>query len=292
MFKGKFYDLNEDLRPYFGTLISSRIAYAEGASANDVLYPGPAEMHFVKGRVIRAAIEANKKQDTWPFVVTGPTSRGIYFSVYESEVWSLTLRPLGWAKYIGIPATQLTDQLFNGCGMEPFNRFSPILEMTASQYSSHDRIAEWISDFLREQADEPPAQADQILACQQALHDPDTSTVAQLADKVGIPTRSLERLCARHFGFPPKFLLRRQRFLRSISQFMLESRKNWSEALDGQYFDQAQFVREFRKFMHLTPREFASMPHPVLDVVLKQRMTDLGATKYANSHPRRALEEN
>lgn len=289
--RGTFYQFKEDLRPYFGTLIFSQVVCDESAPAQDILYPGPAELHFVKGHVIKASIEANKQKDTWPFVVTGPTSRGIHFTAYESEVWGFSLHPLGWAKFVDIPATQMTDQFFNGSCVRPFDRFSPILEIVESHYSSRDQVAEWIADFLSEQVDGPPLNAEPILACQQALHDPDTSTVAQLVEKVGISARSLERLCARHFGFPPKFLLRRQRFLRSISQFMLESRKNWSEALDGQYFDQAQFVREFRKFMHLTPREFADMPHPVLDVVLKQRMTDLGATKYVNSKQQRALEE-
>ena len=89
--------------------------------------------------------------------------------------------------------------------------------------------------------------------------------------------RSLERLCGRYFGFPPKLLLRRQRFLRSLAQFMLHSAGSWSKALDWQYYDQAQFVRDFRSFMGTTPSEYADTPHPILEKIMAQRMADQGA---------------
>ena len=48
-------------------------------------------------------------------------------------------------------------------------------------------------------------------------------------------------------------------------------------AFDGQYYDQAQFVKEFRDFMGMTPSEYAEMPHPVLERIMGQRMADQGA---------------
>ena len=119
---------------------------------------------------------------------------------------------------------------------------------------------------------------EQILACQEALRDPDMANVTELGARLGIGDRSLERLCGRYFGFPPKLLLRRQRFLRSLAQFMLDPhRRNWSEVLDGQYYDQAQFVRDFRSFMGMTPSEYADTPHPILEKIMAQRMADQGA---------------
>ena len=94
---------------------------------------------------------------------------------------------------------------------------------------------------------------------------------------VEIGERSLERLCGRYFGFPPKLLLRRQRFLRSLAQFMIDPGHTWSEAIDGQYYDQAQFVRDFRSFMGMTPSEYADAPHPILEKIMAQRMADQGA---------------
>jgi AraC-like DNA-binding protein len=111
------------------------------------------------------------------------------------------------------------------------------------------------------------------------LRDPEIADVAMLVESLGMGRRTLERLCSRYFGFPPKMLLRRQRFLRSLARFMLESRDNWSRALDVQYFDHAHFVRDFRSFMGMTPTEYAATPHPVIDRIMAQRMADQGATQ-------------
>ena len=47
--------------------------------------------------------------------------------------------------------------------------------------------------------------------------------------------------------------------------------------LDDRYYDQAQFVRDFRSFMGMTPSEYAEMPHPILNRIMAQRMADQGA---------------
>lgn len=72
-------------------------------------------------------------------------------------------------------------------------------------------------------------------------------------------------------------MLRRQRFVRSLAQFMLDPSLSWIDALDGQYHDQAQFVRGFRNFMGLSPSEYAKMPHPIVQPIMRQRMADQGA---------------
>jgi AraC-like DNA-binding protein len=58
---------------------------------------------------------------------------------------------------------------------------------------------------------------------------------------------------------------------------MLQPVGSWSAALDWQYYDQAQFVRDFRSFMGMTPSEYADAPHPILEKVMAQRMADQGA---------------
>ena len=63
---------------------------------------------------------------------------------------------------------------------------------------------------------------EKVVACQHALRDPEIADVEALSEAVGTGRRTLERLCGRYFGFPPKLLLRRQRFLRSLARFTLE----------------------------------------------------------------------
>src|SRR5690606_5752771 len=149
----------------------------------------------------------------------------------------------------------LSDRTVDGSTHEAFALFAPILPIVHGNDGDGDRIATGINDYLMQFAARPTAQEAQVLACQAALRDPDIASVAQLGERLGVGERSLERLCGRYFGFPPKLLLRRQRFLRSLAQFMFANRRTWSEAIDGQYYDQAQFVRDFRSFMGTTRSE-------------------------------------
>jgi len=97
--------------------------------------------------------------------------------------------------------------------------------------------------------------------------------------------RTLERLCRRHFGFPPKLLLRRQRLMRTVSAYMVDPNRNWSKVIDGRYHDQAHFVREFQQFFQMTPSEYASMDHPVLAAFMAERKRILGSPAQTLDRP-------
>ena len=113
-------------------------------------------------------------------------------------------------------------------------------------------------------AQRPALNEERIGAAHTALIDPAVNSVGQLTERLGISTRSLERIAAAVFGFSPKLLLQRQRFLRSLAQFMLDPSLAWLETLDWQYYDQAHFIRDFRRFMGTTPSAYAREPHPIM----------------------------
>ena len=273
----RFYRLSEALQPYFTALYATTIECAPGALVTDCLHPEWAALRFTEGEPPIACVGVGEMAPQWPFVANGPTSKGIQFGVTRSRVWGLGLQPAGWSKFIGQPANGLSDRTVDGSSHEAFALFAPILEIVNSASGDADRIAAGINDFLMRHAARPVPHEAQIMACQAALRDPDVANVAELGERLNIGDRSLERLCGRYFGFPPKLLLRRQRFLRSLAKFMLDPRRTWSKALDGQYYDQAQFVRDFRSFMGMTPSDYAEAPHPILEKIMAQRMADQGA---------------
>ena len=109
--------------------------------------------------------------------------------------------------------------------------------------------------------------------------------MADLADRLGISARSLERLSLRAFGFSPKLLLRRQRFLRSLAQFMLDPSLKWISTLDWHYVDQAHFVRDFQRFMTMRPSQYAAQDHPVLRSAARARAVATGVAVQALHQP-------
>ena len=273
----RYYRLSEALQPYFTALYATTIECAPGTLVTDCLHPEWAALRFTEGTPPIACIGLGEMVPQWPFVANGPTSKAIQFGVTRSRIWGLGLQPAGWSKFVGQPANGLSDRTVDGSAHGAFALFAPILENVHAAAGDADLIADNINDFLMQHAGRPVPQEAEILACQAALRDPDMANVAELADRLGIGERSLERLCGRYFGFPPKLLLRRQRFLRSLAQFMIDPGHTWSKAIDGQYYDQAQFVRDFRSFMGMTPSDYADAPHPILEKIMAQRMADQGA---------------
>ena len=80
-------------------------------------------------------------------------------------------------------------------------------------------------------------------------------------------------------------LLRRQRFLRSLAQFMLDPSLTWIKTLDWHYVDQAHFVRDFKRFMTMSPSTYAALDHPVLRSAARARAVAAGAAVQALHQP-------
>jgi len=115
-----------------------------------------------------------------------------------------------------------------------------------------------------------------IESIHQAVANPKISNVGELAEMTGLSKQRLERLSRRIFGFPPKLLLRRQRFLRTLANIMEHPELKWSDAMDGQYFDQAHFNREFHQFMGMSPRQYLAMPRTTSIASSRSRAEHVG----------------
>ena len=273
----RYYRLSEPLEPYFTALYAFEFDSPPGEMIEDHLHPEWTAMRFTVGPVPLACIGPGELRPQWPFVASGPTGKSLRFGITTGKIWGLGLQAAGWARFATGEACDLSDCTVDGSTHPSFALFRPIRAIVEDPALEADAIADRINSYLMQHAGPPSRQEGVIFACQDALRDPDVANVAELGERLGLNARALERLCARYFGFPPKLLLRRQRFLRSLASFMLDGQRVWSIALDGQYYDQAQFVKDFRSFMGMTPSEYAAMPHPIIDRIMAQRMADQGA---------------
>jgi AraC-like DNA-binding protein len=268
-----------DLARYFTTFYVTEVAVAGGGSINDFLHPEWGNLRFLSG---------GNALGEGPFLATGPSSRSVRFSMSTARLWGIGLLPLGWAKFVPTPAVSLANTVVDGNSHPAMASFTPLAaSLFGAAPDQCGEMARIIAHF-RARLDEPLAEEARILGIHAALIDPDVATVAELVARSGASMRTVQRVCDRAFGFSPKLLLRRQRFMRSLSQFMLDPSLKWIGAMDSHYHDQAQFVRDFHQFMGMTPRRYADMPHPVLDVFVRERMRFAGSAVQALDGPRGA----
>lgn len=274
------------LSPYVTTYYCTHVTCSTSEPiVEDWLHPEWANLRFVEEGRSHCSIAGAPLEAVPSFAVTGPTSCAPRFRTQSGRSWGIGLLPLGWAALFNAPASDYADRVLDGMADPVFCALHPLAKALSSSKGDFAEELEIIESHmeslpLRETHDMPA-----IRRVNSALVDPKIATVTGLADEVAMNVRSLERLSKRAFGFSPKLLLRRQRFLRSLSQFMLDPSLKWLNTLDQQYHDQAHFVRDFKCFMGMSPSAYAKLDKPILMAAARARMAIAGQAVQALHDP-------
>lgn len=273
----RFFLPPEDLRPFITTIYLLEIgADAQRNPVEDYLHPEWANLRLIPDRTIAASIGSGKLEQISRIVMTGPTSHATHFVARPGRSWGIGILPLGWTRLTQAPASEFADRHVDVLVEPSLTRLRPLETLLDDSGEEPPRHRDRLVEVLRTALAPAHPRDDDIVRLQLALVDPAIHTVAELAEVGGMSLRSAERMCLQVFGFPPQLLLRRQRFLRSLAQFMLDPSLKWIETLDSHYHDQAHFVRDFKRFMGMGPSEYARLPHPVLGAAAHARKAIAG----------------
>ncbi|MFU7527288.1 helix-turn-helix domain-containing protein [Qipengyuania sp. ASV99] len=258
----------------------------------DYLQPEWGNLRFFAGSCPSAEIGVSRVSGA-RFTATGPSALPCRFELGNARMWGIGLLPLGWARLIAADASALANTICDGAAHPAFAKFnglSPVLcdpEVPIEEQLA--AIAATMEHLMQPNRDEP-----KIQRIHTALVSGQHIAVAELADACNMSIRTLERMCHRYFGFTPKLLMRRQRFMRSLTSYMLHSGQKggarWTEAMDGDYHDQAQFTREFTQFMTMTPSKYAGLDHPILASFMEARARVWGSAAQTLDRPARGSE--
>jgi AraC-like DNA-binding protein len=268
----RFFPPPEALRQFFTTFYLLEVTVPDGGTVSDYLPPEWGNLRFHSGARPVAVSQDGVKFPVCDNPHTGPSSQTMRFSIGTTRMWGIGLLPLGWATFVRASAADHANRVVDGGSHPAFASFAPLARSLFGERPDVDAELARISGHFLGRSDEPPALEERIVAIHSALIDQGVASVGDLIESVGASLRTVERLCKSAFGFPPKLLLRRQRFMRSLADFMLDPSLKWIGAIDGQYHDQAQFVRDFHQFVGMTPRQFAALDKPVLSEVMRERM--------------------
>lgn len=274
------------LSPFITTYYYTEFVASKGEPmVEDRLHPEWANLRFMDEGMSQSAIATSHFEAVPAFAVAGPTATAPRFRMKPGRSWGIGLMPLGWAALFDAPASDYCDKVVDGNEDPEFSAFHPLaatLSNSSGDFAEELALIEAHMDAL---VLRNTAEMRAIHRLNAALVDPKIATVAGLAEEVTMNVRSLERLAKRAFGFSPKLLLRRQRFLRSLSKFMLDPSMKWLNTLDQQYHDQAHFVRDFKRFMGMAPSTYAKLDKPILMAAAKARMAIAGQAVQALHDP-------
>ena len=274
------------LQPYLTAYYLAEVGASTGPSVEDYLHPEWGNVRISDVHLIEGAIGSEPLRPIGRAVATGPTSIAPHFRVRPGRFWGIGLMPLGWARFVRCPASAMADRYVDAFADPAFADFHPLADTLFSGTPDRAGESERIDAHMLALLDRGGADDPRIVAVNAALVDPEVTTVADLAERSGLALRALERIAHKAFGFAPKLLMRRQRFLRTLAQYMMDPSLKWMDTLDSHYFDQAHFIRDFRRFMGMTPGAYAKLPHPILAAATHARMAAAGQALQVLNPPR------
>ncbi len=229
----------------------------------DHLLAGPGNVRFSLAGEWLLTVDGVHVPTPQQSALFGPTDRAAIFrSTCPSIMLGAGLTPLAWAQMFDVDAIDLANRV---CELADVTEGDDATRLYERLLSASDDLAiaavldDW---FIARSQARPPADR-RIVAIHVELLAPHAD-VASLAAAAGISERTLHRLCARAFGFPPKALLRQKRFLRTLERVRGVLDRPLSGLIDDGYFDQAHFNREFREFMGMTPTDYFNSPREIM----------------------------
>lgn len=241
------------------------------------MLPSWAQIWFILTDGPIAVKIGNRRYDPVPTpALYGVTSRAMPVQSHGGVTVGLDLTARGWARLIDRPAEQFRDRV------TPLREvISPhIVEEIVTRLNKSDQAREvkGIMDdvfggcMATSHPDEP-----MIAAVAKLIGDGTVGDVSTIAARIGIDGFDLRRISKRYFGFPPKLLMMRGRFLRHFVPMLMRTDRTSNIIVPEVYHDASHFLRDSHRFLGMTPRQFLSIDTPYLDAALRARALVLGA---------------
>jgi AraC-like DNA-binding protein len=182
-----------------------------------------------------------------------------YTRVLEGEgcVFGVKFRPGGLRPFLGRSVSTIAnasvslEELFGAraCALE-----DTVLDC-ADETAMIDVVARFLTAWLPAQDPHIDLAAAIVARIEE---DRSLTTVDAVVERSGLGTRALQRLFKDYVGVGPKWVINRYRLHEAIDQLARGEVIDWSTlALDLGYFDQAHFIRDFKKLVGRTPASYA-----------------------------------
>lgn len=204
----------------------------------------------------------------------GSTSRALKHISNGGVTIGVSLTPAGVARLFDIDLSQFGDRMVPLRSLLPEGCDALVAELRSSDQGP--AVKAILDRFFLAQMELPHREEARIVALNRLLLDETMQNVSDLSRALDLPVHSLARLAKKRFGYPPKILLTRSRFLRSLIALKQSDSPSGYRVIDQNYSDTSHFLRDSERFLGMTARRFLKLDKPFLDAVLRARQLILG----------------
>lgn len=271
--------------PRLEGLVSGYHRYAAtlpaGHSHHDIFFPAWANIRFlVEGDFWRVRI-GERHFDVPRAALFGPSSHAGFTESGTGVMVGAGITPLGWYRLTRRYASDFADRIVP---------LDTLLTDAAALWDAAQARPEQLkagldSLFLR-LLGSPREDEMRVARLHAELMEPAAGGVADLGERLGMSQRTLNRVAKTAFGFGPKLLIRRARFLRSLLALRDAPSESWASRIESSYYDHSHFNRDAQEFLGMSPGEFLRMAKPLNDASARLRARILGQPAQALLTPR------
>jgi len=197
------------------------------------------------------------------FAPTGGEISGVHTGRFtarlkgQGRVFGVKFRPGAFRPFLGRSVATLKDRTIPIRSV--FGAEGGTLDRNVRNVDSDADKAVLVESFLRACANGPDAKVRRVgQFVDEIAEERDLIKVEQLVDRWGISKRSLQLLFNEYVGVGPKWVIGRYRLHEALERLHEGERLNCTQlAIDLGYFDQAHFIRDFRKLVGCAPATYA-----------------------------------
>jgi AraC-like DNA-binding protein len=193
-------------------------------------------------------------------IVSGAHSGHFVIDTFEQRsVVGVSFKPGGAPPFLGLPAAELQDAHMPLDALWDATFVAVLRERLLEAGSMEARLA-IAEEALLQQANGNLARHPAVTyALNQFQGVPQTRTVANVTEQVGLSPRRFIRLFDQEVGLTPKLYCRVRRFQKALRVIQAGRVTGWTDiALRCGYYDQAHLIRDFQEFSGLTPTAYAA----------------------------------
>jgi len=188
-------------------------------------------------------------------LICGMQTNPLYFNFNRFYFMGVQLHPVALKPIFGIPAYKLVNQALEGqlaIGQLKW------IEERLSHFTSFNERAHWLESWIYNKINETP-ELWMMLKLDRFIDDRLKETgenQGTFESQIGFSRAHTHRLFKDWLGFSPGKYLRLKKYINSISYLHHTSQSLSNIAYEAGFYDQAQFIRTFREFTNLSPKEY------------------------------------
>lgn len=178
----------------------------------------------------------------------------------KQDVFGIRFMPGEQPAGLNIP---LHDLIGKTIRLQEDSAYQSMIEELEKQEDFYQRIRVFLQEYtkLHRKEEKPFGKRELTISVKNLVYDSDGMIkISEISAKTGYSERYINKVFIEQMGFSPKTFCKIIQFQRSLEYLNYGAPEKMTKAaVDLGYYDQPQFIRDFKKYAGITPKQYLTM---------------------------------